>query len=216
MSEINEQLRLDDPRTVLHWYDFLCPFCYVGQSRNAILQRHGLEVIELPFQAHPEIPPAGIEAGPRKGPMYALLDREAREAGLQLNWPPHLPDTRTALAVAEWIRRHHLDVSKQLNKNLFAAHFANGEDLGDPAVIDCHASALGVDLDDLHAALTDGSAEAAVEQAEMIGRQFGVEGTPAWLISRQLIAGLISAAEFERLAENAARQKRRLRSDKAL
>jgi hypothetical protein len=36
MSEISEQLRLDDPRTVLHWYDFLCPFCYVGQYRTAI------------------------------------------------------------------------------------------------------------------------------------------------------------------------------------
>src|SRR5258705_11077573 len=39
----------------------------------------------------------------------------------------------------------------------------------------------GIDLEDLHAALTDGSAEAAVEQVELIGRQFGVQGTPAWL-----------------------------------
>jgi hypothetical protein len=23
---------------VLHWYDFLCPFCYVAQQRNAILR----------------------------------------------------------------------------------------------------------------------------------------------------------------------------------
>jgi hypothetical protein len=44
----------DDPRTVLHWYDFLCPFCYVGQHRTAILVRHGLQVEELPFQAHPD------------------------------------------------------------------------------------------------------------------------------------------------------------------
>jgi predicted DsbA family dithiol-disulfide isomerase len=42
--------------SVLHWYDFLCPFCYVGQSRTAILRRYGLDVIELPFQAHPDIP----------------------------------------------------------------------------------------------------------------------------------------------------------------
>jgi hypothetical protein len=24
----------DDSRTVLHWYDFICPFCYVGQQRQ--------------------------------------------------------------------------------------------------------------------------------------------------------------------------------------
>src|SRR5215510_12005412 len=74
-----------DPRTVLHWYDFLCPFCYVGQHRTAILVRHGLHVVGLPFQAHPDIPPGGIAAGPRNGPMYAMVEREAKEAGLPLN-----------------------------------------------------------------------------------------------------------------------------------
>jgi len=42
-----------DTGTVLTWYDFLCPFCYIGQHRNAILIRHGLRVIELPFQVIP-------------------------------------------------------------------------------------------------------------------------------------------------------------------
>ena len=55
--------RLRNPRTVLHWYDFLCPFCYVGQSRTTILVRHGLDVIELPFQAHPDIPPRRRSGG---------------------------------------------------------------------------------------------------------------------------------------------------------
>src|SRR4051794_8196317 len=55
----------DDTRTVLHWYDFICPFCYVSQNRNSILARHGFDVVELPFQSHPEIPPGGILAGPR-------------------------------------------------------------------------------------------------------------------------------------------------------
>jgi hypothetical protein len=70
-----------DASTVLHWYDFVCPFCYVGQQRNEILARHGLDVVELPFQAHPDIPLGGIAAGPRSGPMYAMLECEAKEAG---------------------------------------------------------------------------------------------------------------------------------------
>lgn len=59
----------DDPRTVLHRYAFICSFCYIGQQRNAILRRRGLVVIELAFQADPEIPLGGIQAGPRNGPM---------------------------------------------------------------------------------------------------------------------------------------------------
>src|SRR5262245_45366944 len=105
-EERGEARGQDDAGVVLHWYDFLCPFCYVGQHRTAILVRHGLHVVALPFQAHPDIPPGGIPAGRRSGPMYAMLEREAREAGLSLNWPPRLPNTRRALTAAEWVRRH--------------------------------------------------------------------------------------------------------------
>jgi predicted DsbA family dithiol-disulfide isomerase len=195
--------RDDDPGEVLTWYDFLCPFCYVGQQRTAILVRHGLRVVELPFQAHPDIPPGGVLAGPRSGPMYAMLEREAREAGLALNWPPRLPDTRRALAAAEWVRRHEPRAFPQFHKDLFAAHFVLGEDLENSAVIDRHASGAGVDIDSLHAALSDGSAAADVDEAEAAGRKYGVEGTPAWLLERRLILGLRPAAEFERLAEHA-------------
>ena len=197
------QSRQDDLRTVLHWYDFLCPFCYVGQHRTAILVRHGFDVVELPLQAHPDIPPGGIPAGPRSGPMYAMLEREAREAGLPLNWPPHLPDTRRALAAAEWVRRHQPDDFPALHRKLFAAHFVLGEDLEDPAVIDAHARGSGVDLAALHVALADSSATAAVVEAETTAGKYGVEGTPAWLLAQRLITGLLPAAEFKRLAEHA-------------
>ncbi len=193
---------LDDPQTVLEWYDFICPFCYVGQQRNTILVQNGFQVIELPFQAHPDIPPEGILAGPRTGPMYAMLESEAREAGLQLKWPQHLPNTRRALATAEWVRRHQPQLFPQLYKDFFNAHFVLGEDLGNSAVIDRYASELGINLTALHAALADCSAAEAVSEAEMLGLKYGVQGTPAWLLNGQLITGLRPAAEFERLADD--------------
>jgi predicted DsbA family dithiol-disulfide isomerase len=189
-------------RTVFHWYDFLCPFCYVGQSRTAILLRNGFEVVELPFQAHPDISPGGIEVGPRHGPMYVRLEREAAEAGLPLNWPPRLPDSRLALTAAEWIRQHRSDAFRQFSENIFRAHFVLGEDIGDHAIIDDYASRLGIDLDALHAAIADGSAMAEVTKAELLGRRHGVRGTPAWLVRGGLIEGLLPAAEFERLSPN--------------
>lgn len=200
MGEIHEQ-RIDDPRTVLHWYDFLCPFCYIAQQRNAILTRHGFRVAELAFQAHPDIPPGGISAGPRNGPVYAMLERAAREAGLPVRWPQHLPNTRRALASTEWTRRHQERAFPQLHKELFEAHFVLGENLEDPAVIDRHASASGIDLAALRAALDNGTAAEAVTETETIGRKYGVQGTPAWLLDQQLIVGLRPVAEFERLAK---------------
>jgi predicted DsbA family dithiol-disulfide isomerase len=189
--------------TVLHWYDFICPFCYVGQQRNVLLTRRGLELQELPFQAHPDIPPGGIPAGPRDAPIYAALDREAREVGLLLHWPPRLPNSRRALAAAEWVRHNQPGAFPLLHSALFEAHFVLGEDLGSPAVIDRHASRAGVDLAGLHAALKNGRAGRLVTDAEMSGLEAGVQGTPAWLLGRRLITGLRPAAEFEGLAEQA-------------
>jgi predicted DsbA family dithiol-disulfide isomerase len=187
--------------SVLHWYDFLCPFCYVGQSRTAILRRHGLDVVELPFQAHPDIPANGIPVGSRRGEMYSNLEREAKEAGLILNWPSRLPNTRHALAAAEWVRRHQPHMFTPFQKALFAAHFVAGEDLGNSAVIDRHAAELGIDLDAFHTAWLDGTALAAVNESETLGREQGVRGTPAWRIGQRLISGLLPASEFEHLAE---------------
>jgi hypothetical protein len=127
-------------RRVLHWYDFLCPFCYVGQQRNRIFESHGFEVVAIPFEAHPDIPIGGRAIGKRNGPMYAHIETEARAAGLPLFWPDRLPNTRSALAAAEWTRRHAPQSFPVLEKALFAAHFALGEDLGDRRTIDRHAA----------------------------------------------------------------------------
>lgn len=208
MSQIEERGRLDSAGTVLHWYDFICPFCYVGQQRNTILSRHGLRVVEMAFQAHPDIPPGGVPAGPRQGPMYAMLEREAKEAGLSLNWPPRLPDSRRALAAAEWVRQQQPEHFAQFQKDLFAAHFVLGEDLGNSAVIDRYASDLGIDVKALHVALADGSAMTAVKESESLGRQYGVHGTPAWFLAKRLISGLLPAADFERFAEAAVQVER--------
>jgi len=66
--------------------------------------------------------------------MYAMLEREAKDAGLLLRWPQRLPNSRRALAAAEWARRHQPGSFPRFQEELFAAHFVLGEDLEDTAV----------------------------------------------------------------------------------
>jgi predicted DsbA family dithiol-disulfide isomerase len=194
----------NDVRKVLHWYDLICPFCYVGQQRNSIFEESGLQVVHLPFQAHPDIPAAGRAVGTRRGPMYKRLEAEARAAGLPLLWPDRLPNTRMALAAAEWTRRHAIQSFPTFEKALFAAHFAFGEDLGDPRVIDRHATEAGVDVEAMHASLESGAAYDLVDQSEWLGRSLGVHGTPAWLVSGRLVQGLYPREHFQQLAREVA------------
>jgi predicted DsbA family dithiol-disulfide isomerase len=191
------------PGSALHWYDLVCPFCYVGQSRTAILMAAGLGVVALPFQAHPEIPAGGVLLGPRRGPMYPMLEREAEAAGLTLRWPARIPNSRSALAAAEWVRVNAPDAFIEVQHSVFRAHFVLGEDIDNQAVIDRHATNAGVELGALHTALADGSAYAGVDQAETAAGQRGIDGTPAWLLGGRLVVGLRPESEFQRLAEDA-------------
>ena len=206
MSDAGE---VDAASSALHWYDFVCPFCYVGQARTALLVEAGLEVISLPFVAHPDIPAGGILVGPRHGPMYPMLEQQAAAAGLELHWPARIPKGRKALAAAEWVRRNQPSAFAEVHHKLFEAHFALGEDIDNQAVIDRHGANADVDLGALHTALADGSAYAEVDRAEKVGRRYGVDGTPAWLLGGRLIAGLQPASEFQRVARDALGQRAR-------
>ncbi|MCE4546377.1 MULTISPECIES: DsbA family protein [unclassified Caballeronia] len=87
--------------TITHWYDLTCPFCYIAQSRNAVLLARGVSLDELPFQVHPEIPVERMFVGARSGAMHDMLAAEAEQAQLPLSWPDRLPNSRRALAAAE-------------------------------------------------------------------------------------------------------------------
>ena len=115
--------------------------------------------------------------------MYAMLEREAIAAALPLHWPRRLPDMRQVLAAAEWARRHQPRAFPQLYQDLLTCILFLARTMRIRAVIDRHASKSGIDLPALHAALADDSA--AVTEAEMIGRKYGVQGMPAWLVGQR-------------------------------
>ena len=200
LQSVNQQTLNIPANQVIHWYDFICPFCYVAQGRNRWLRRRSIGLVELPYQAHPEVPHGGLPMGKRQGPMYERLEQEARLVDLPLQWPSRLPNSRQALFGAEWIRRHEPSKFEQFQRAVFAAHFALGKDINDPSVIDRYAKAQDVDTEGLRKAIVSGEASRAVSECESFGHLSGIRGTPAWLIQGQLIEGLQPLPIFERAA----------------
>ncbi|TXR46497.1 DsbA family oxidoreductase [Phyllobacterium endophyticum] len=192
-----------DRLTVLHWYDFICPFCYVAQARNRLLAERGFALTDLAFEIHPEIPPRGQYVGPRSGKMYANLEIEADKAGLPLHWPERMPNSRMALAAAEWVRRNQPDMFGNFAQSLFAAHFADRADIGSQDVVEDRARESCVRVEDMVRALADKSAFAFVGETELLGRREGVQSTPSWLIGGRIVAGLLSNDVFIQVADKA-------------
>lgn len=199
----NLQHVADEGPVALHWYDLTCPFCYLGQARNHLLQRRGLTVIELPFQAHPEIPTEGLYVGPRQGPMYQQIERNAAALGLPLNWPPRLPNSGTALAATEWVRRNQPDAFSAVQARLFRAHFADGLNIGDAETVLTCVNEFLTDVGSLRVALANGEARKWIDESQQLGEQFNVRGTPSWRIAGEMISGYIAESEFVRAAARA-------------
>ncbi|WP_161491859.1 DsbA family oxidoreductase [Bradyrhizobium centrolobii] len=193
----------DSRRQIVHWYDFICPFCYVSQDRDDFLIAQERDVVDLPFRAHPDIPPEGVQVGPRHGPTFRSVEAQARAAGLALNWPSRLPNSGMALGAAEWVRRNHPAVSRAFSKALFEAHFVLGEDLGDRATILRKAIQFGLNVAALYTVLEDGSALGWVRESEAMAHTHGVRGTPTWLYRGRLLTGARPIEEFSRFLQDA-------------
>ena len=154
---------------VLHWFDFICPFCYIAQDRNRILREAAVSVIDLPMQIHPEIGPGGAPAPPRAGPMYDYLVEEARAAGRERNWAPRMPYSRVA----------------------------RGQDIEDWTVIAQCAEDVGVEPFAFQYSITSGIADNELRFAEEQASKHHVLATPSWVVKNdQLIAGLRPRAFF--------------------
>lgn len=188
---------MDNQPIAYQWYDLTCPFCYVSQSRNNILQSNGYKLISLPFQAHPEVPAEGLYMGRRKGPMYDLLQNEAREANLPLSWPERLPNSRYALALAEQARKHHPLLFPAVKERLYAAHFARNEDLGSTTVVNACLTELGIEGQEINEWIENGQAFEYLKTSQENAQRIGVTGTPAWMLDGRLIVGLQPRANFQ-------------------
>ncbi len=183
------------------WTDYLCPWCYVGQHRDAMLGGLGITITHLPFELHPEIGPEGRRIRP-DGRLSATFDRiqaECDAANLPFRRPTRMPNTRRALETAEVVRRNHPNHFAAVHAGLFEAQFATGAPLDDPAVLDEVVTAAGAPARQVRAAVDGGAGSPWVETSMVEARHRGVTSTPTWVLGDGFVLpGALDPATMER------------------
>jgi predicted DsbA family dithiol-disulfide isomerase len=175
-------------RAVL-WSDYLCPWCYIGRDRTALLAELGVDVTVLPYELHPEIPPDGrrIRPGGRLAPVFERVEAMCAEVGLAFRRPDRMPNTRRALQTAEVVRRRWSESFSALHDALFDAHWLRGDPIDDPVLLDRLVGQAGAPADQVRASVEDGTAELALEEAMVQAHEHGVTSTPAWWVDDRLL-----------------------------
>lgn len=173
----------------LLWRDYLCPWCYLGRDRTALMQRLGLDVVPRSYELHPEIPAEGrtIRPGGRLDRVLDHIARECAEVELPMRKPTRSPNTRRALETAELLREHAPHALTAFDDAAYGVHWVDGGDLGDPGAIRSLVEAAGADPDTFDRLLADGHGSAALDASMIQARELGVTAAPAWWIDRRFV-----------------------------
>jgi predicted DsbA family dithiol-disulfide isomerase len=185
----------------LLWRDYLCPWCYLGRDRTAVIEGLGVEVLPMAFELHPEVPQAGraIRRGGRLDHILDLIAIECESVGLPMRKPTRSPNTRRALEIAELLRTSSPTGFREYDDRCYRAHWVDGEDLGDPTTLRRLVAASGIDPDHIDEQLANGLGAEALAASMAAAREVGVTATPAWWVDdRLLIPGVQPRATVQR------------------
>lgn len=179
--------------------DTVCPWCYVGYGRlqAALQQRPQLQaqVRWLPYELNPDLPAEGMERAEYMRQRFGDVNRFAkaqdtlRELGAELDLAfdfaaiRRMPNTRRSHALIMWAAT--TGQQGEIKRRVLAAYFAEGRDIGDPAVLATLASEAGLDASAARAAVDDPALHASIEALEQQARSWQITGVPTFIFERR-------------------------------
>jgi predicted DsbA family dithiol-disulfide isomerase len=180
------------------WSDVVCPWCYVGLRRLERALGEARVEAELTFHSF-ELDPERLN---ERTPKLTAAERLARKYGRTLADAERMIAQMREVGAREGIafepsggrtlqsfdahRLLHLalDAGRQraLKERLLRAHFEEGQDVGDDAVLAGLAAEVGLDPTRTARVLAGDDYAASVRADERSARELGIRGVPFFLI----------------------------------
>jgi predicted DsbA family dithiol-disulfide isomerase len=199
-------------------FDLVCPWCWIGVRRlaRAVARRHDLavEIAYRPFLLNPDMPARGMARAEylqrkfggeeRARRLHAAIAEVGRGEGITFRFDriTRTPSTVEAhrlvrLAAAE-------GRAGALVEALFAAHFAEGRDIGDRATLAAIWAETGLAGDPaIHGPAGFGTD--AVHADNLRAHRLGINGVPCFVFGeRHAIAGAQEPEVLDRMLDIAA------------
>lgn len=161
-------------------------------------QRHDVDVKWMPFELHPEIPDGG-NPNTRRFSMIAPL---AEDEGIPFNPPSVFRPTRRAHQAALLVEHVAPDAAPRFHDRLYAAYWDEELDTEDPEVLCALASDIEVDPAFITETVATGGLLPALGASMMRANEWGVTGTPGYVIANALqIPGLQEDDFWDRIIQ---------------
>lgn len=184
--------------------DVMCPWCIIGYRQLAIAledRKVDHEIHWHPFELNPNMPAEGQDIGEHLAEKYGTTPEQSavnranmiahgEEFGFEFNFVDgfRMHNTFNTHQLLHWAEEQGR--KNDLKQALFAAHFTNGRDLSDDAVLAGIAAEIGLDRAESAAVLADQRFASEVREEQKSWTQQGISGVPAVVFDRQhLVTG---------------------------
>jgi predicted DsbA family dithiol-disulfide isomerase len=173
--------------------DLICPWCFVAKRRlekaSSILGKT-LEIRWHPFQLNVEMPVEGLDRRLYRSAKFGSweqsqrLDAQVSIAGVEVgikfrhDLMKRTPNTFRGHVLLAAALKEGLHTQNLVAERLFQAYFANGEDVGDPAVLLGIAREFGVTAISRVEDLDSPALVSEVKTAERKAASAGIRGVP--------------------------------------
>ena len=197
-------------------HDLVCPWCYLGVRRimRTLRRRPDLayELIWRPFLLNPDMPRLGM-ARPdyvvrkfggedRARRLYATISETGRQEGLDFRFDliRRTPSSVDAHRLVRYASGYGM--ADNLVEALFAAHFTDGHDIGDHAVLTAIATACGMEPLAVRRFLASDAEAEGVHSDNLRAHRLGINGVPCFVVDgTHAIAGAQEPEVIERLLD---------------
>lgn len=197
-------------------HDLICPWCYLGVRRllRTLARRPDIEA-ELtwrPFLLNPDMPRMGMSRADyvvrkfggeeRARRLYASITEIGRAEGIHFCFERvrRTPSSVDAHRLVRYGAR--FGRGAELVEAIFAAHFADGRDIGDVAVLAAIGASCGLKPAATRAFLASDAEADAVHADNLRAHRLGINGVPCFVVGgHHAIAGAQEPEVLERLLD---------------
>ncbi len=186
------------------WSDIACPWCYIGKRRfeQALSQFEGREQVDIvwhSFELDPSAPqskPSGLNAmrdglaakyGRSAAEAQGMLDsmtQTAAEVGLNYHFDKALPaNTFLSHQLIHLATEHGLQDA--MKERLLHAYFTEGKHLGQLDTLVSLGAEVGLNADEVRAALEAQTYAEAVRRDEAQAQAYGISGVPFFVLGNK-------------------------------
>jgi len=195
------------------WFDFVCPFCYMGETKfkkalEAFEHKDEVEIVFKSFQldmgkgdfngkdVHEIIANKYNIAYEQAKANNDRVIKAASEVGLNYNFDIlKVNNTELAHEIAKYAES--IGRGKELVERYFKGHFEEGLDIGDKDDLLELAQEIGLDITELKKQLDGGSLKLEVKEDEAVAKKLGISSVPFFVIdNKYAVSGAQNPEQF--------------------